>query len=78
VGDSGTGKTTALRRYAAESHSAILVEVDSSFTKNMLIEEIARAIGVETKGSLTAVIARVVEALRGRCRKSNGLPSLTR
>jgi DNA transposition AAA+ family ATPase len=66
VGDSGTGKTTALRKYAAESHSAILIEVDSSFTKNVLMEEIARAVGVETKGGLTAIIARIVEALRGR------------
>jgi DNA transposition AAA+ family ATPase len=66
VGDSGTGKTTALRSYAAESRSAILIEVDSSFTKNVLMEEIARALGLETKGSLTAVAARIVEALRGR------------
>jgi DNA transposition AAA+ family ATPase len=66
VGYSGAGKTTALRNYAAESRSAILIEVDSSFTKNVLIEEIARALGAETKGSLTAVIGRVVEALRGR------------
>ena len=66
VGDSGTGKTTALRTYVAESHSAILIEVDSSFTKNVLMEEIARAVGVETKGSLTTVTKRVVDALRGR------------
>jgi DNA transposition AAA+ family ATPase len=66
AGDSGTGKTTALRAYAAESHSAILVEVDSSFTKNVLVCEIARAVGVDQKGSMTAVIGRVVEALRGR------------
>jgi DNA transposition AAA+ family ATPase len=66
VGDSGAGKTTALRAYAAENHGAILIEVDSSFTKNVLVTEIAGALGVETKGSVTAVIARVVEALRGR------------
>ncbi|MDR1230720.1 MAG: AAA family ATPase [Spirochaetaceae bacterium] len=66
TGDSGTGKTTALRAYAAENHGAILIEVDSDFTKNVLITEIAGALGVETKGSVTAVIARVVEALRGR------------
>jgi DNA transposition AAA+ family ATPase len=65
VGDSGTGKTTALRACAAESHNAILIEVDSSFTKNVLITEIARAVGVEFTGSITAVIARIVEALRG-------------
>jgi DNA transposition AAA+ family ATPase len=66
IGDSGTGKTTALHAYAAESHSAILIEVDSSFTKNVLMEEIARALGLETKGSLTAIASRIVEALKGR------------
>ena len=66
VGDSGTGKTTALRAYAAENHGVILIEVDASFTKNVLIAEIAKAAGVETKGSMTAVISRLVEALRGR------------
>jgi DNA transposition AAA+ family ATPase len=66
VGDSGTGKTTSLRAYAATTHSAILIEVDASFTKNVLVVEIARAIGVESKGSMTTVIARIVEALRER------------
>jgi DNA transposition AAA+ family ATPase len=66
VGDSGTGKTTALRNYAAESRSAVLVEVDASFTKNVLVAEIARAVGVEAKGGMTVVIGRVVEALKGR------------
>jgi DNA transposition AAA+ family ATPase len=66
VGDSGTGKTTALRAYAAENHGVIFIEVDAGFTKNVLITEIAEAAGVETKGSITAVIARIVEALRGR------------
>jgi DNA transposition AAA+ family ATPase len=66
TGDSGTGKTTALRRYQAESHSAFFVEVDSSFTKNVLVVEIARSVGVETKGNMTAIIARIVEALKER------------
>jgi DNA transposition AAA+ family ATPase len=66
VGDSGTGKTTALRAYAEESRSAVLVEVDSSFTKNVLVTEIARAVGVDQKGGMTAVIGRIAEALRGR------------
>jgi DNA transposition AAA+ family ATPase len=66
VGDAGTGKTTALRRYQAESHSAFLVEVDASFTKNVLMSEIARVVGVEQKGGMTAVIGRIVEALRER------------
>ena len=52
VGDSGTGKTTALRAYAAENHGVIVIEVDASFTKNVLVTEIAGALGVETKGNL--------------------------
>jgi DNA transposition AAA+ family ATPase len=66
IGDSETGKTTVLHSYAAESRSAVLIEVDSSFTKNVLMEETARARGLETKGSLTAIAARIAEALRGR------------
>jgi DNA transposition AAA+ family ATPase len=66
VGDAGTGKTTAIRQYEAESHSAFIVEVDPSFTKNVLVAEIARAIGVESKGNSTVVISRIVEVLRER------------
>jgi DNA transposition AAA+ family ATPase len=66
IGESGTGKTTGLRAYAGTTHSAILIEVDASFTKNVLVAEIAKAIGVESKGGMTTVIARIVEALRGR------------
>ncbi len=66
VGDAGTGKTTALRRYEAESHSAFLVEVDPSFTKNVLVVEIARAVGVDPKGGMTVVIGRIIDTLRER------------
>jgi DNA transposition AAA+ family ATPase len=66
VGDACTGKTTGAYQYQAESHSAFLVEVDPSFTKVTLLAEIARAIGVETKGTMSAVISRIVEALRER------------
>jgi DNA transposition AAA+ family ATPase len=64
--DSGTGKTAALRSCAAESCGAVLIEAGSGFTKNALMEETAHAPGLETKGSLTAIAARIVEALRGR------------
>lgn len=66
VGDAGGGKTTGAYQYQTESHSAVVVEVDPSFTKTTLLAEIARAIGVETKGTMTAVISRIVEALRER------------
>jgi DNA transposition AAA+ family ATPase len=66
IGEAGTGKTTALRQYAKESHSALLVEVDPSFSKVTLINAIAHALGVEDKGGMNAVVERVVEALKGR------------
>jgi len=66
VGESGTGKTTALRQYAKESHSAILIEVDPSFSQVTLMNEIAHALGVEAKGGQNAVIERIIETLNGR------------
>jgi len=66
IGDAGTGKTTALRQYEKESHSALLIEVDPSFSQVTLMNEIARALGVEAKGGQNAVVERVIEALNGR------------
>ena len=66
VGESGTGKTTALRQYAEESHSAILINVDPSFSQVTLMNEIAKSLGVESKGGQSAVIERIIETLNGR------------
>jgi DNA transposition AAA+ family ATPase len=66
VGPAGSGKTTAWREYAAESHSAIAIEVDASFTKSVLVKEIAQKVGVESKGGMTTIISRIVDALKGR------------
>ena len=66
IGDAGIGKTTAMRQYAKESHSALLIDVDPSFSKVVLMNEIAQALGVETKGGMNAVIERVIEALKDR------------
>jgi DNA transposition AAA+ family ATPase len=66
TGESGTGKTTALRQYALESHSAILIEVDPSFSQVTLMNEIAKALGVEAKGGQNAVVERIIATLTGR------------
>lgn len=66
VGDAGTGKTTAIRHYVKESQAAILIEVDPAFSKSVLVTEIARKVGVETKGSTHQRIDRIIEALRNR------------
>ena len=66
IGEAGTGKTTALRQYEKENLSALLIEVDPSFSQVTLMNEIARALGVEAKGGQNAVVERVIEALTGR------------
>ena len=66
VGESGCGKTTAVYHDVKENPSALLVEVDPSFSQVTLMAEIARALGVESKGSQNAVVERVIEALIGR------------
>jgi DNA transposition AAA+ family ATPase len=66
IGEAGTGKTTALRQYAKESYSALLIDVDPSFSKVVLMNAIAHALGVEDKGGMNAVIDRVIEALKDR------------
>jgi DNA transposition AAA+ family ATPase len=66
IGPAGTGKTTAVRQYAKESHSALLIDVDPSFSKVVLMNEIAHALGVEDKGGMNAVIDRVIDALKDR------------
>jgi DNA transposition AAA+ family ATPase len=66
IGEAGSGKTTALRQYAKESYSSLLIDVDPSFSKVVLMNEIAHALGVEDKGGMNAVIDRVIEALKDR------------
>ena len=64
VGGAGTGKTTAIKQYQAECRSAYLIEVDPSFTKDVIVSEIARAIGVEATGTMNKIVARIIPALR--------------
>jgi DNA transposition AAA+ family ATPase len=66
IGEAGTGKTTALRQYAKESHCALLIDVDPGFSKVVLMNQIAHALGVEDKGGMNAVTGRVIEALKDR------------
>jgi DNA transposition AAA+ family ATPase len=67
VGEAGSGKTTALEQYVRESYSAILIDADPSVSQTALMAEIARQLGVDDKGGgANAVIARVIETLKGR------------
>jgi DNA transposition AAA+ family ATPase len=66
IGDSGCGKTTALRQYMRESHSALMVDVDPSFSQSRLLEEISRVAGIDTSGNKSFIIDRIITTLRGR------------
>ena len=63
IGDAGTGKTTAIRQYAKENHAALIIDVDPGFSKIVLMNEIARALGVEIKGGMNS---GVIDALKDR------------
>jgi DNA transposition AAA+ family ATPase len=66
TGEAGTGKTTAIKRYEAESRAAFAVYVCRDLTQYQLVIEIARAVGVSPKGSKFAIIDRIVGELKGR------------
>ena len=66
IGDAGTGKTTALRQYKKENPTACLIEVDPTYTKRVLISEIAHAVGVEAKGITSQIVKRIIETLNER------------
>jgi len=48
------------------SHTALLIDVDPSFTKSRLLDEIARVAGIDTSGNKSAIIERIVATLRDR------------
>lgn len=67
TGPAGVGKTTALRKYVAESEShSILIEVDDSMNKVTIIQELADRLGMDRKGSNTELVRRVCAALAAR------------
>lgn len=66
IGGAGSGKTTAIRQYEEESRSALIVDVDPSFSQVVLMNAIAHTLGLEDKGGMNAVIDRIINALTGR------------
>jgi DNA transposition AAA+ family ATPase len=67
LGEAGTGKTTAIRKYEAENPgAAVVVYAYPGITQYKLMAEIARSIGVYSKGSKAVLIDCIVEGLKGR------------
>lgn len=65
VGAAGTGKSSALRAYASDTQSAVLIEVDPSFSSYTLARSVASALGVSTAGTSSQVGEMIIEKLRG-------------
>ena len=65
TGDSGLGKTTGVKRYAAEHSDVIVVYGRKSMTCKSLMVELATKIGVDNRGSKDDIFGRIWRALRG-------------
>jgi len=66
VGDGGHGKSHCLREYAQANKNTIYVELDGAMSPTMLFAEIAKKIGVDPSGSLSAVTRGVIDGLANR------------
>jgi len=64
-GDSGLGKTTAVKQFAAEHAGVILLEADLGYTARVLFKELHKVLGLDGIGSLHAMFEEVVTRLRG-------------
>lgn len=51
-GEAGLGKTMALKAYASQNSTALLIEVDPSFTARVLLEEICNRLGLSPRGNM--------------------------
>lgn len=63
AGDSGVGKTTAVRQYAATHPSALVIEAHHRYTARPLFVTICNRLSLDTTGSIHALMTRVVEKL---------------
>jgi DNA transposition AAA+ family ATPase len=62
----GTGKTTALKRYAADNSGVILVEADPDMTSTNLLDDIIEQIGIANPGqSINAKFRAITKAMKG-------------
>ena len=64
TGDSGLGKTTAVRHYAEQNPDVVIVYGRPSITAKSVIQEIARKVGVDPSGAIDDVFMRIVVRLK--------------
>lgn len=64
IGDAGTGKTTAVKEYAARNTDVILVEADLGYTAKDLFAELHRKCGFDGRGSINRMKDDVIGKLK--------------
>ncbi|MBG6243448.1 MAG: helix-turn-helix domain-containing protein [Candidatus Symbiopectobacterium sp. Dall1.0] len=58
------GKTMALKAYAADNSTALLIEADPSYTARVLLEEICNRLNLSTRGNMHELFELCVNKLR--------------
>jgi DNA transposition AAA+ family ATPase len=67
VGEAGLGKTSSLKAYAGDNANVVLIEIDPTYTKRVLLEEIAAAVGARPAGNtLNALNKAIIATLQER------------
>lgn len=65
IGDSGVGKTTALKRIKEDNQSIIFVQVYRGIRKNRFLQKLCKAAGLDIKGSFDTLLEELIERLEG-------------
>lgn len=66
IGDGGHGKSHCLRQYAQANKNTIYVELDSAMTSTTMFAEIAKALKIDSSGTLGNITRRLIESLLPR------------
>jgi len=66
IGDSGHGKSCCLKQFALANKNTTYVELDKGLSNTMMFAAIARAVGVDSGGSLATVTRTLIESLQNR------------
>ncbi len=64
-GQSGTGKTEAVKSYAKANPGVILIEADPGCTARSLFSDLSKRLGLEGRGSIHGMLEEAVEKLNG-------------
>jgi len=66
IGDGGHGKSHCLRQYAEANKNTVYVELDDAMYSTLIFAEIAKALKIDSSGTLANVTRRLIENLQNR------------